>query len=216
MVTAYTVKRGDCIASIAYANGLPPDKLWNAPENAELRERRKNPSTLSEGDVVQVKEREPKWAPAATDARYRFLRVGVPELLRIRFIDEEFRPRSGVQYTLIVDGGTKETGVTDGNGAIRVPIAPNAKVATLVLSPDGDKKNETYELALGELQRATVEEALLERLERLGFGVEDELYEDAELQERIALKMFQSAQGLPVTGEADQATLDALEAFHGS
>jgi hypothetical protein len=71
-------------------------------------------------------------------------------------------------------------------------------------------------LALGELQQATVEEALLDRLERLGFGAQAGLYENTELQEQIALKMFQTAQGLPVTGEADQATVDALEAFHGS
>ena len=96
------------------------------------------------------------------------------------------------------------------------PIAPNAQKATLLLSPVGGQRTETYELAWGELQRATAEEALLERLERLGFGVQDGRYEDTELQEQIALKMFQTVlQTLRREGVAGASAFHAAACFLG-
>ncbi|MEM7436886.1 MAG: LysM domain-containing protein [Myxococcota bacterium] len=60
----YVVRSGDSLDSIARKHGLPDWRgLYEAPENAPLRVRRKNPNQIRPGDVVRI----PRTAPAYKD-----------------------------------------------------------------------------------------------------------------------------------------------------
>src|SRR5690606_17426642 len=51
----HRVAQGECLSTIAHRFGLESWKvLWDHPENAPLRERRKSPHVLLPGDVVAV------------------------------------------------------------------------------------------------------------------------------------------------------------------
>ena len=46
----YVVRQGDYLTALAHARGADPNQIWNAPENAKLRELRKNRAILAPGD----------------------------------------------------------------------------------------------------------------------------------------------------------------------
>jgi LysM repeat protein len=48
MTTRYTVKQGDHLSSIAHEYGFPDyQTIWNHADNAQLKQKRKNPNVLS-------------------------------------------------------------------------------------------------------------------------------------------------------------------------
>ena len=100
----YTVRQGDSIASIAYQHGFHWETIWNHPNNAELKQRRKDPNILHPGDVVFIPEKAEKQESASTGQRHRFRVKGAPQSLRMRLLDNDDEPRSGVSYILEIDG----------------------------------------------------------------------------------------------------------------
>jgi hypothetical protein len=209
MPTHHIVRAGDCVSSIAYDYGHHPDTLWNAAENAALKALRKNPNVLLPGDVVVVPDLRDKAASAATGQRHRFRRRAVPERLQVDLHDES-GPRAGLHYTVVIDGVEVATGTTGADGRVAVPIVPNARVGLIQL--EGAEK---ILLDLGDL--APVEElvGVQMRLHNLGYATDDTSAssdEDALLE---ALVRSQEDQGLPVSGEPDDATRAALVAVYG-
>jgi N-acetylmuramoyl-L-alanine amidase len=57
---SHTVKQGDCISSIAHETGFFWETLWNHPDNAKLKQLRKNPNALLPGDVVSIPDQRVK------------------------------------------------------------------------------------------------------------------------------------------------------------
>lgn len=209
MPKTHTVASGECISSIAYAHGLFPETVWEHEANAELRKTRKNPNVLQPGDVLTLPDRGTRSERLATGARHEFRRRGIPEKLRLRFVDANGKARAGAAYTLTVDGKAKE-GVTDGDGALEEFVPPDAQAAQLSLG------GETYELELRALQPATTEAGQRARLCNLGFlDPADAEGEGADAALQAALKAFQKSQKKRETGLADDATIAALEAAHG-
>jgi hypothetical protein len=203
----YTVKEGDGISSIAFQFGLPPDSVWNDPKNRDLKERRKDPNVLSPGDVVYVRDKELKEVEGATEQRHRFRRKGIPEVLRLRFVDEDGEPRAHVPFVLEIDG-TLLDGKTDADGVLVHQVPPNAKHGSLTLGSGAEQ--EVLELRLGHLDPVTEISGVQGRLNNLGYDCGDELGKPGE-ETRRAVCRFQADHGLPVTGEADDATCQALE-----
>jgi N-acetylmuramoyl-L-alanine amidase len=99
MPTNYTVSQGECISSLAAANGFAPETLWNHAENAQLKASRKDPNVLYSGDSVCIPDKQPKTVSKSTDGRHVFKRKGVPTKIRIRLTDDG-RPRADVPYQL--------------------------------------------------------------------------------------------------------------------
>ena len=103
MSKQYKVKQGDCILSIAEKNGFFWETIWDHSENAALKDKRENSNELLPGDVVAIPEKSPKEESCGTKKRHRFVRKGVPAMLRIRILlDDE--PRADKAYRLTVDG----------------------------------------------------------------------------------------------------------------
>ncbi|HEX9982744.1 MAG TPA: peptidoglycan-binding domain-containing protein [Thermoanaerobaculia bacterium] len=204
MPTYYTVQEGDCIASIAFAHDFFPDTIWNADENSELRAVRPSGNVLLPGDVVVIPDKTAKAVGCATGQRHVFRRKGVPEQFRLRLLDEG-TPRAGVEYVFAVDGH-ELAGKTDDDGKIEQWIPPGAQEATLVV--DGEE----YAFQLGRLAPAVDDGGVIARLTNLGYLAIDEPSPE-ELQ--TAVRAFQRAAALEVTGVVDDATRQALLTAHG-
>lgn len=207
-----TLAQGDCLSSIAIRSGFAPETIWEHGHNAELRERRIDPNALLPGDRVFVPEIEEKQEPVATDTVKRFrLSVG-PLRLRLR-LTRHGQPRAGEAYELEYDEGSIFEGETDGDGVVDQPLPITASAATLRLG-EGEEQEE-HELALGHLDPHDEASGAQGRLRGLGFyfGAVDG---DVGPKTRAALKRFQAAKGLQVTGELDDATITALRDGFGS
>lgn len=206
MAHFHTVEPGECLLSVADRFGFFPDTLWNAPENAELRRTRARANPLVPGDAVFIPAPREKRADAPTDARSVFKRRGVPAQIHVRLL-RDGQPCAGVAYTLAI-GGLELHGQTSPSGQIEHWLATTVRTARLTLAT-----GEVYELAVGRLEPVSEERGVRGRLCGLGFlAALDAPTADLE----TALRQFQAAAQLPVTGAIDDATRERLVARNGS
>jgi hypothetical protein len=207
MATDYEVQQGECIFSIAFEHGFFADTIWNHPKNAELKKKRRDPNVLMPGDLVFVPDIRPKDASRPTGQMHKFRCKNTPKTLRIQILRLGI-PIKNIGYRIDIDGLEKE-GKTDSGGWLRQTLAPNAKLAKVVLA-DGSK----YELNLGHLDPIDEVTGLQGRLHSLGYfeGAIDGQFDD---KTREALEIFQRSNDLKVTGEADGQTKDLLIKMSG-
>jgi hypothetical protein len=209
MPKQHVARDGECISSIAFQYGFFADTIWNDPANAELRSQRENMNILAPGDVVTIPDKRLKEETRPTGNTHRFQRKGVPAKLRLR-IEDHGEPLKNQPYTLTVDQ-QKFTGMTNDEGDVVVSIPPNAKRGHLVVG-QGDEQRE-YHLQLGHLHPIDRIEGVQARLVNLGYdcgGEEGTIGPNT----TAALKAFQKAQGLPETGELDDATRAKIKEVH--
>ncbi len=224
MAEDYTVQPGDCMSSIAYAHGFFWQTLWNLGENAALKTQRKNPNVLMTGDMVHIPDLTVKQEPGATEQQHKFMLKGVPEKLNLQLLDYSHKPRPNLDYIITIDGNSRR-GKTDGNGKLTESIPPNAMAGKLTFAAPavldksgnplpGKPKNQVLILQLGNLNPISEVSGLKARLANLGFykGPIDENLDPAT---KLAISKFQAKKGLPVTGVADDATVQKLQAVHG-
>lgn len=205
----HTVAQGECMSSIAFANGFFWQTLWGLPENAALRERRASPFVLRPGDEVHVPAPRPREVRAATNGRHVFRRKGVPARLRMRLLHEG-EPLASLPFVLAFAGQTR-TGTTTSDGVVDVYVPPDMPEATLTVGEGDDAR--VYTLAPRALDPVSDTSGVQARLASLGFyggAITGEL-DDAT---RDALVRFQTAHELEPTGTADDATTKALAAAH--
>lgn len=203
----YTVSSGDSIPSIAKEHGFLWKTIWDHPQNAGLKNLRKDPSVLFEGDEVFVPELELKEVSKSTDQKHTFKRKGDPVKLRIR-LTKFSKPRANEKYILLIDGKSLE-GTTDGDGRIEQTVPGNARTGTLILK--GGK--EQYPVNIGELDPLDEPKGIQQRLNNLGYDCGPD---DGDIGEKTveALKKFQAAHDLPATGEPDAATKAKFKEVH--
>lgn len=207
-MTDYTVKQGDCLSSIAHEFGFTWQKLWNDSANADLRSLRKNPNVLYPGDIVRIPTVKELSFALKSNAWNRFVINRERAELRLT-LQINGAPLAGVAYSVTVDGGEPSTGTTDGEGKLRIAVAPDARLAELRL-----EEALVYTVRLGGLDPVATVTGLQSRLAALGFycGAIDGAFGPLT---RSALRIFQSASGLTVTGESDDATQSALASAFG-
>lgn len=208
----YPVKPGDCISSIAYEHGFFPDTLWNHPNNAELKRKRKNLNVLLPGDIVFIPDLRIKELPEPTNQVHKYRLKNVPAKLRIQFMFDG-KPRANVPYELTIDEKlvSKPGDRTDSEGFVFYSIAPDAKTGKLILF-EGDEETE-YELVLGTLYPISNTSGVHQRLFNLGyyFGPINDTFTD---ETKEAILEFQKDVGLAQTGELDEATKNRLQNTH--
>lgn len=211
MSKTHKVIAGECLSSIGFDTGFFPQTLWELPENAPLREKRESPNILREGDEVYIPDVRIKQQTAAVNKRHRFKRKGVPEILRIRFLDEQGEPRSGLTYEFKI-GDLSRKGETDEGGWLEEWIPPDAMEASItILDETGETPiEEKYDVRLGRLNPYKDSDGVRRRLENLGI-------ECGETEEDLskAISSFQSRyDDLEVTGVADEKTVAKLKELH--
>ena len=163
--SSVTVAEGDCLHRIAARYGLSVDKLWNAPDNAHLHEDRTR-TQLTPGDTVAIPAPELKTLRIQTSKRHEIKITHRPRChLRLRLLTRG-EPRSGLDFTVEVDGNRIE-GTTDGDGRVEVEVPARATRATLVLHAEtGDER---YPLRIGSLRPPSEVAGVQARLNRMGF-----------------------------------------------
>ena len=206
----YQVQPGDCMASIARQHGFTWQTVWNFPANADLKARRE-PNVLLPSDQVTIPPIRLRQESRPTGQVHSFQLVGQSCRLQLRFLDDNKQPRSGVVYTLTIDG-KRTRGTLDGAGSLNVPISPDASQGSIVLHTEPDL--ETYPVNLGHLDPDSSPTGIRGRLNNLGFTCASDGDWDANLQS--AIKRFQIANDIPPTGELDGQTRQALKQTHQS
>lgn len=205
----YVVKQGDCLSSIGARFGFFPEVLWDLPENAELKNLRKDPNVLCPKDIIYIPDKRQKTETAAADQKHRFRKKNTPAVLRLQLLDSEDKPRAGINYVLDL-GGRLINGTTDGDGKLEESIPSDTKTASLTL-----ENEDVIPLELGALDPIDMVSGVKERLLNLGYecgSINEQIDDEAE----EALKEFQAEHDLEETGQIDQATKDKLLEIHGS
>ena len=202
-----TVEQGDSIPSLAKDYGFFPDTIWDHPQNAALRAKRKSQNQLFPGDEVFIPDLTKRIENRGTDAKHKFKRKGVPAKLRMQLLSLG-EPRKNEKYTLEIDGQTF-SGTLDGDGKFEQYIPPNAKSGRILMN-DG---KEEIPIQIGYLNPASELSGVQQRLNNLGFFCGNE-QGDMDDQTQGAIRNFQEREGLPITGEADGATKAKLEELH--
>ena len=201
----HVVEQGDCLSSIGAKYGFFPLTLWNHAENAELKELRKDPNVLLEGDVVVIPEKTIKEESCATEQKHKFKKKGTPAKIKIRLmLDDE--PRKNEPYKLNIDGKWIKDGKTDGDGYLECSVPAEAKSGELRVGSGTDMQ--IYQLGLGTLDPVNTESGAEDRLKGLGYGIEE-----GELES--ALKAFQEKEKLNASGALDAATQAKLKERYG-
>lgn len=209
MPITHRVQQGECLVSVAEDYGFFWETLWNLPENSDLRARRREPTVLLPGDEVLIPERTIKSYSRPTGARHTFRVKNVPAKFNLRLLDAADEPRVGLAYTLTIDGVVTR-GTTDGDGWVRGSMSPKAMRAVIELDEGGER----YEVELGHLDPVDTVRGAQERLAALhAYDYEPDGDESAEWS--AALRDFQRARGLAVTGELDPSTQAALRDAYG-
>lgn len=211
----HRIVSGECVATIAARYGFFPAAIWEHADNASLRAERDSLYVLAPGDLVRVPVRTARVLPVEAGSRVTLKRLGVPERLRIRFLDGDDTPRAGLRYLLSVDTGSGTltevlTGVTDAAGFVDATIPPDATSAEIVFT-DGAVR-EVHRFGLSRLEPANTRAGWVGRLRNLGYlvGAAD-MVSDAALE--LAIADFQRDRRLPVTGTMDGPTVEVLHAL---
>ena len=208
----YRVKQGDCLESIAAEHGHDWRQIWDHPSNRQLRDKRKDPNVLFEGDLISIPEIEPVEDLCQTNQLHTFMILDEPSKVELKLLDENDKTRANLQYELHIEGNNTVHGVTTANGMVTQEIPPDARSGRLVVR-DGELE-ENYQLDLGHLDPWDEPKGVQQRLTHLGYEC-GEIDGEVGPATRQALTYFQEDQGLPETGDLDQATLDKLKQAYG-
>lgn len=198
------VGNGESTSSLAKKNGFFWRTIWDHGENAGLKTQRKDPNVLFADDEIFIPERELKDVSKPTEQKHKFKRKGEPCKLKVQLM-KAGKPRKNEKYVLNLDG-TPINGTTDGEGKLEHFIPGESRSAMLVLRGG----QEVVPLRLGDLDPVDQGTGIQQRLNNLGFecGSEDGEIGD---ETKEAIKKFQAAYNLNVTGEPDEATKSKLK-----
>jgi hypothetical protein len=244
MHESITVRDGDSTSSLAYSRGLLPDTVWNHSDNAKLKSQRADMNALQPGDVIVLPDKDLGEELCATDAKHSFRRKAVPALLRIKFFKEAFEevtdysdadgpeddldsvyededvdasltqePRADCPYRITIDGIVVE-GKTDADGLLEESIPPDTRSVRLILDP-GVEGETTLDIAVGTVKAHDELPGIKERLANIGYDCGDRDEEIGDVLPHV-LSLFQSANGLKVTGKVDDPTINRIKELHGS
>ncbi|TVQ62671.1 MAG: peptidoglycan-binding protein [Phycisphaerales bacterium] len=194
----WTVTKDDDMSSIADATGFFWSTLWDHPDNAALKDKRKNPNVLAPGDEVVIPELRKKTKPAAAEQKHRFRRLGVPAIISIKLMDGG-EPRANLDYVFEVEGETIK-GKTNADGEVEIKIPPDAKEGVLTLGGQ-----EVHVVSIGGLDPVEETRGVQQRLANLGYDAYP-FTGTLDTKTRRALMNFQSDHKLTVSGRPDDAT----------
>ncbi len=213
----YQVQQGDCLSSIAKANGFADyQTIYQRPENADFRQKRPNPNIICPGDILFIPDRETKDVSKGTDQQHVMTMKRPHVQVRLCLKDDLHQPYKGVKYHLRV-GLDQWDGSTDGAGMVEQEIQADATDGEITIFPGGGSSPDegyTFTLQLGDLDPIDAMSGVDARLINLGFGPQDAAAPLSDDDRMEAVKAFQDRFGLDVTGELTDETKSKLQELH--
>ena len=215
MSSNYRVQQGDHLSAIAKSFGFTDyEKIWNDPNNAELKALRVNPNVLFPGDMLFIPDKESAEYPKPTEQRHKFV-MHAPKLqLRLVLKDIYEEPIAGAACTLAV-GAESYKVTTDSTGRIEQAIPRDARKGILTIDdPQTPYEGTVIPLKIGTLDPVDEVSGQQARLNNLGYfagtvGGKD----DAALES--AIEEFQCDEALTVDGICGPVTQARLKQVHG-
>jgi hypothetical protein len=201
----HVVEQGDCLSSIAERYHLKWQTLWDAKENAALKQKRHSPNVLYPGDEVVIPSAGTKTVQLDSGGAYEIVVAKQKAKLKLVF-QVNGKPLAGEPFELAVDDTPLIQGKTDGTGAIDERVPPGSRSA--VVTFPGVPMVRTF--SLGALDPASEASGAEARLRLLGA----EQMAIAELEGsfiELALLAFQRANDLEETGTLDDETIKTLQ-----
>ena len=200
----HVVRQGETLARIAERRRLAADDIWEADENAGLREQRGDGHILRPGDLLFVPE-SPE-APSVeidvqTTNRFEAVVPRVPLSLRIVHNGEVAAGESFVASA----GAWRHEGSTDGDGRLEAQVPVTAERVDVALPGLALQ----YSVRVGSLDPGDAVSGVQDRLHALGYygGPSHGQVDGATAR---ALSSFQEEHDLTVTGQIDEVTRQAL------
>lgn len=200
----HVVQSGEYLDKIAHRLGFQAEVLWGAPKNQELRKLRPSPNLLSPGDVL--------WVPKGKETGGEVLSVGaanryerrVPRIKVVTWLHRSNGTPVANEPCEVRGLGLQVTSSAEGKVELDLPIhvrevelwIPSLQISQPIL--------------VGDLDPADTGSGLKQRLTNLGYNT----YHGFDDAPGDAITKFQKDHGLPLTGVADTATLDALKSNH--
>lgn len=206
--TTHVLRIGESLESLAYERGLYWPSVWDLEENKALRELREDPHVLAPGDSLFLPDRAAKTVTAAAGRRHVFRRRAIPARLRLIALADG-QVQSEIPFAVDIDGKVVE-GTAGPDGLIEQWILPNAQRVRVRIGLGFDQR--VFEVDVRELQPVATIAGVQARLHNFGYPTAV----DGALTYRTqdALRRFQAAHALPVTGEADDATREKLRELY--
>jgi hypothetical protein len=196
---------------------VDPADVWDHSGNADLRERRAE-GTLLPGDLVTIPTpmERPSFAVSAGNS-YRFTAMVPLHDLHLA-LTEGGEAQANTRYTAECDG-VRHEGTTDGSGHVTIPVRPSTRFVTLTLHHEaGEGEDEGHDevlrIEVGGLDPGDELTGIQARLRNLGHSpgpIDGEMGP----RTRRAIETFQRDEGLQVTGELDDETMQRLDDRHG-
>ncbi len=222
----HEVQQGEYLSQIARQYGFSSYKtIWDAGENAELKNLRKNPNILLPGDSLFIPDKEVKEESRATGSSHKFEVEIQPLKLRIVLTDLKNKPLQGHDCTFIVDGKPLEV-TTGGDGLLEQQITPKAAAGKVLDrgKPDDEIPTERQiPFKVGHLDPIDTIPGQIARLNNLGYLAGDPATPpakpdvvDKDFQQFLsAVEEFQCDFGLKVDGVVGANTKAKLLEAHG-
>lgn len=213
----HTVEEGEHLTTLAFRFGYSAQALWDFERNAGLK-RTRGSMLVRAGDRLALPPRKPETIAAGTGRFYYLRIITTPAELRLRFIYEDGSPRAGERYaalSLLANGDTAslDDGQLDDDGVLTTRVPVDAVELEVTVGDGTDQ--EVYRLNLGGYEPPDGTGGVQSRLAALGYYL-GELDDEAGPMMAEALAAFQEDFELPVTGTADEATVDKLVQVYGS
>jgi LysM repeat protein len=217
MAETYTVKQGDFLSKIAAKYGFTNFlTIWDDPQNAELKQERKNPNVLFPGDVLTIPDKKHKQESGSTEQRLRFQLKRSKIVLRLVLEDAFNKPIANAECELAVEGETHKL-VSDGKGKIEKEIPASAGKATLVIKdPSTPVNDQVIPVLIGHLDPIDKISGQKARLNNLGYFAGSLDTDDEDLL-RSAVEEFQCEHmgKTEVDGKCGPKTQAKLLEVHG-
>ncbi len=211
MGRVHVVARGEGTTALSERYGFDARFIWDHPENAALRARRRDMNQLLPGDELHIPDLRPRSEACETGARHRFRRRGVPARYRVQ-IAVGAEVAAGCAWELVVDGA-RLTGTTDDDGVLDTPVPASATVGELTLHLPTRRMPVKTSVRFGYLHPIEEPSGVVQRLANLGYAVAADAPADG-AEARNAIAAFQRRHALPETGEVDAETRARLGAMH--
>jgi hypothetical protein len=212
----YIIKQGDYLTKLAHLMGFDAVAVWNDGKNAELKALRADPSMLQAGDILFVPDEPKKRLPLKVEEENSYV-AKVPKIAVSVVVTDDDEPVADEPYVIEGLGEDDEEHTTDGDGKVTFEAPVHVREVTVRFK----KRELVFRIGVGELDPIDTPSGLRMRLTHLGYygaqtAGEDAYVERSDAQLAAAIAAFQGARELPVSGELDDDTLEALREAHGS